>query len=183
MASSPKPACLSLSTSLAIFGPVGAIVERGAVAGEGLGRHVPDAGADELAVQAEADVDARASVVVFARPGWADAHVGGDVSLVGQLVFGKARVALDAEVVRLGIADLREGRLQALLELGDEELERAAAQAHEVVLVGLEPGAALLGLELEEELNCLVGEALKTLERRRGGHGGAKCSPIWRLTR
>jgi len=42
-------------------------------------------------------------------------------------------------------------------------------QAHEVVLVGLEPGATLFGLQLQEELNGFVWEPGEAL--RRDGHG------------
>src|SRR5262249_26573615 len=62
---------------------------------------------------------------------------------------------------------------QPLLELGEEQLHGTTAQAQVVVLVRLEPGPTLLGLQLEEELDSLLGEAGESL----GAGGGRRHAP------
>ena len=95
------------------------------------------------------------------------AMFGREIRLVRRLVPGKARIALDAEVVRLGVGEPWIDVDQPLAQLGHEQLERPAAQPGEVGLVGLEPGATLLGLQLEQELDRLVRKTVEPLDTRR----------------
>jgi len=64
------------------------------------------------------------------------------------------------------------------LQLVDEQLERAATQALVVRLMRFEPRATLLGLELQQELDRLVGETRESFDpRSRGRHlpGSVRC--------
>ena len=111
---------------------------------------------------------------MLARAKWPKGEIRREVRLVGGLVAGKARVALDAKDVRLDLEDARKHVDQAPRELVDEQLQRPPTHAHEIVLMRLEPGPILLCLELEQELDGVVGKAFEALERgRRGGHAPA----------
>ncbi len=134
------------------------LLQRGAVG-------MPDAGADEDLAGLEVEVEARGVGVLARLVAELDAGVG----LVGALVLGEAHVAVDAEEraadrPRIGVevgADLG----QARPEIADELLRRMAQLLLVALLVGLEPLAVVVGLEVAQELEELRAEVGS------GGHG------------
>src|SRR5262249_11298251 len=134
------------------------VIKKLAVSGERLRAHVPCTDGDEIAIKSEAEVDAGSGVLVFARLPLPNGHIGSDVGLVRRFVLREARITLNAEEVRFDRRQVWVDVLEPLLKLVDQELQRLAAIVQKLCLVRLEPGAALLALELEEKLDRLIGK-------------------------
>src|SRR5947199_6756299 len=90
-------------------------------------------------------------------------HARRDVGAIRRLVAREAEVAVDA-------GDMRLVRIGA--ELGDKELHRVPAGPLVALLVGQEPHALVVALQIAKELNGLAG---KTRELR--GHVGWTSRP------
>ena len=82
------------------------------------------------------------------------------MGLVGQLVLGKARVAVDSEERALGVAGEREASERSLpREVSDEAAERPQEFVVVNLLARLEPVALVVALEIAEEVEAFGAEA------------------------
>src|SRR5207342_1498910 len=130
------------------------------------GFRMPNAGTDEAV--AGLDVDVEGGRIDFAETLVIQARA--RVGLVGRLVVGEARVAMDAEqraADRAGIgAVLRADRGEVRLQVR-KQLEEGAAHLRVVVgLVRLEPLAIVVAGQAAQELEALVGEVAHRITPR-----------------
>src|SRR5213078_803441 len=104
-----------------------------------------------------------------------DRDVAADVRLVGRLVPGEADVAVDAEDLRLSERMVREKRVDALPDLGEERLHGRQPAVLVLPAVRLEPLAPLIAGEGTEEPSVAVGKAFESSRcwARRLGHVAA----------